>query len=237
MSYKTELHCHSTISSNCGRITPREIVEKYLDAGYTTLVITDHISRDTFQFGNYQGPDDWDSQMDFYLHAYHALREEAKGRLNVLLGAEVRIDRHHATDYLLYGVTEEFLRKNAYLNSYHLADLSRTAREGGVLFVQAHPFRDYMVVTPPALLDGVEVFNGSAKHSPFRGEIADIWAKHYDLIPTSGSDIHRPSSVACGGIETDEPITSNEQLLEVLRSRNYRILRNDDVLTDDRETK
>ena len=32
-----------------------------------------------------------------------------------------------------------------------------------------------------------------------------------------------------------DAITSNEQLLEVLRSRNYRILRNDDLLTDDRE--
>jgi hypothetical protein len=33
-----------------------------------------------------------------------------------------------------------------------------------------------------------------------------------------------------GGIETAEPITSNEQLLAVLRSRNYGILRNDDPL-------
>lgn len=234
MSFKTELHCHSTLASNCGRITPREIVEKYVAAGYTSLVLTDHISRDTFQFGNYQGEPDWNSKMDFYLQAYRALCEEAKDKLHILLGAEVRIDSHHATDYLLYGVTEEFLRKNIYLNSYHLTELSRAAREDGVLIVQAHPFRDYMVVTPPSLLDGVEVFNGSVKHSPFRCEMAAKWAEHYDLIPTSGSDTHRPTATACGGIETDEPITSNEQLLEVLRSRNYRILQDPSLLTDDR---
>lgn len=235
MSFKTEMHCHSTLVSYCGHITPREIVERYLEAGYTTLVITDHISRDTFQFGNYQGEPDWNAQVDFFLRSYHALCEEAKGRLHILQGAEVRIDRHHATDYLLYGVTEAFLRKNAYICSYYLNELSRAAREDGVLIVQAHPFRDHMVVTPPALLDGVEVYNGSCYHAAFRGEMAALWAEHYGLIPTSGSDLHRPDRPISGGIETDEPITSNEQLLEVLRSRRYRILQNPSVLTDDRK--
>ena len=91
MSFKTEMHCHSTLVSYCGHITPREIVERYLEAGYTTLVITDHISRDTFQFGNYQGEPDWNAQVDFFLRSYHALCEEAKGRLHILQGAEGRV--------------------------------------------------------------------------------------------------------------------------------------------------
>ncbi len=235
MSFKTELHCHNTLVSACGRITPREAIEKYLAAGYTSLVVTDHISRDTYQSGNYRGEPDWDAKIDFFLRSYHALREEAKGRMHILLGAEVRVDSHAAADYLIYGVTEEFLRANANLHSYHIADLSRAVKEAGLLFVQAHPFRNHMVVTPPALLDGVEVYNGSVGHAAFRGEIADIWAKHYDLIPTSGSDLHHPEKPISGGIETDEPITSNEQLLAVLRSRNYRILKQPDLLADDRE--
>ena len=91
-----------------------------------------------------------------------------------------------------------------------------------------------MVVTPPALLDGVEVFNGSISHSPFRGEIATRWAEHYGLIQTSGSDLHHPDKPISGGILTNEPITTNEQLLAVLRSRDYQILRDDSLLTDDR---
>ena len=232
--YKTELHCHNTLVSACGRITPEEAVEKYLAAGYTSLVITDHISRDTFQSGNYRGEESWDAKVDFFLRSYHALQAAAKGRLNILLGAEVRVDQHHAADYLLYGVTEAFLRANGCLHSYHLADLSRVARKAGVLIVQAHPFRNYMVVTPPALLDGVEVFNGSVGHSPFRGEIATRWAEYYNLIPTSGSDLHHPEKPISGGILTKEPITTHEQLLEVLKSRDYRLLRNDAILTDDR---
>ena len=235
MSFKTELHCHCTVVSACGRITPAEIVDNYVKAGYTSLVITDHISRDTFQSGNYLGTPDWDAKVDFFLRSYRALQEAAKGRLNILLGAEVRIDSHHAADYLLYGVSEEFLRKVGCLHQFHLADLSRVARENGVLLVQAHPFRNFMVVTPPALLDGVEVFNASPSHAPIRGELAKLWAEHYDLIQTSGSDLHspKPSQIA-GGIETDEPITSNEQLVEVLKSRNYRILQDTSNMKDDR---
>lgn len=235
MSFKTELHCHNCLVSACGRITPEETVAKYLEAGYTTLVVTDHISRDTFQSGNYLGAPDWDAKVDFFLRSYEALKAAAKGKLNILLGAEVRVDSHQAQDYLIYGVTEEFLRSHSCLHSYHLQDLSRTVREAGLLFVQAHPFRNFMLVTPPKYLDGMEIYNGSTGHSPFRCEIAKLWAEHYDLIPTSGSDLHHPDKPISGGIETDEPITTNEQLLEVLRSRNYRILRNDTLLTDDRE--
>lgn len=238
MSFKTELHCHSTLVSACGRITPAETVENYLAAGYTTLVITDHISRDTFQSGNYLGAPDWDSKVDFFLRSYRALQEAARGRLNILLGAEVRVDSHAAADYLIYGVTEAFLRKSGCLHNFHISDLSRVVREAGLLFVQAHPFRNQMVVTPPALLDGVEVFNASPAHAAFRGEIARLWAEHYSLIQTSGSDLHAPNpKQIAGGIETDEPITSNEQLLAVLRSGNYRILQDTSHMKDDRDPK
>lgn len=237
MSFKTELHCHDCLVSACGRITPEETVEKYLDAGYTTLVITDHISRDTYGSSNYRGEPDWDAKVDFFMRSYHALQAAAKGRLHILLGAEVRIDSHAAADYLIYGVTEEFLRSHSNLHSYHLQDLSRIVREAGLLFVQAHPFRNHMVVTPPQYLDGVEIYNGSIGTAAFRGEMAAIWATHYDLIPTSGSDLHHPEKPISGGIETEEPITSNEQLLAVLRSRRYNILRNDALHADDREQK
>ena len=80
MSFKTELHCHCDIVSACGRISPERLVERYLEAGYTSLVITDHISRDTFQYGNYSGdPDDWDAKVDFYMRSYRDLQRAAKG--------------------------------------------------------------------------------------------------------------------------------------------------------------
>lgn len=229
MGYKTELHCHSGVVSACGRLSPERLVERYLEHGYTTVVLTDHLSRATFEMGNYGGEDDWNEKVDFFLNSYKLLQKAAAGKLNVLLGMEVRLNRHHATDYLVYGVTEEFLRANSGLLSYHLRPFSKAVRGAGMLLVQAHPFRNHMVVTPHDLLDGVEIYNGHKRQtSVFRNQMAKMWAEHYDLIPTSGSDLHEEDMLISGGIETDEPITSSEQLIEVLRSRNYSILRNDE---------
>ena len=220
MSFKTELHCHSGVVSSCGRLSPERIVERYLEHGYTTVVITDHFSRTTFEMGNYNGEEDWDKKIDFFLNSYHLLQKAAKGRLHILLGMEVRLNKHHATDFLVYGVTEAFLRAHTGLLSYHLKDFSKAVRDAGSLLVQAHPFRNHITVTPPNLLDGMEIYNGHVRQtSAFRNEMAAAWAEHYDLIPTSGSDLHEESMAISGGIETNEPITSNEQLRAVLRSR------------------
>ena len=236
MGYKTELHCHSGVVSACGHLSPERIVERYVEQGYTTLVITDHMSRATFGMGNYAGKDDWDKKVDFFMSSYNMLQKVAAGRLNILLGMEARLDKHDATDYLVYGVPADCLRANTGLLSYHLKDFSKAVRGAGMLLVQAHPFRDNMVVTPPRYLDGVEVYNGHVRQtSVFRNELAALWATHYDLIPTSGSDLHEECMTITGGIETDEPITTNEQLLSVLRSRNYRILRNDALFDPDKK--
>ena len=228
MGYKTELHCHSGVVSACGHLSPERLIERYLEHGYTTLVITDHLSRYTFDRTNYQGGEDWNEKVDFFMSSYRLLQNAAKGRINVLLGMEARLHKQHATDFLVYGVTEEFLRAHTGLLSYHLKDFSAAIRDAGLLLVQAHPFRNHMTVTKPGLLDGVEVYNGHVKQtSAFRNQMAATWAEHYDLIPTSGSDLHTEDMMISGGIETAEPITSNEQLLAVLRSRDYTILRNE----------
>jgi histidinol phosphatase-like PHP family hydrolase len=40
--YKIELHAHSSESSRCGSVEAAELVEKYINAGYSALVLTDH---------------------------------------------------------------------------------------------------------------------------------------------------------------------------------------------------
>lgn len=232
MSFKTELHCHCALVSACGRLAPERIVERYTTAGYTTLVITDHLSRDTFDYKNYTGAPDWNAKVDFYMRSYEALQKAADGKLNILQGFEIRIDRHHATDYLVYGLDEAFLRNHAELGSYPLKLFSETVRSAGGLLIQAHPFRNHMVVTPPELLDGVEVYNGTHTHALFRNEMAMLWADHYGLIKTSGSDLHGEHYTITGGIESDAPITCNEDLVTTLKSGNYTLLRDDSIFTD-----
>ena len=80
MKFKTELHCHSRTVSQCASITPQEIVEKYLERGYTTVVLADHLSPSTFEGKRYQGSNNWQEQIDYYMNGYHALRDAAAGK-------------------------------------------------------------------------------------------------------------------------------------------------------------
>ena len=94
------------------------------------------------------------------------------------------------------------------------------ATENNMLFIQAHPFRNWMMVIDPRMVDGVEVFNGHFGHDS-RNEIANMWAERFNLIKTSGTDFHYITSPANGGIFTEEEITDMAQLIEILKSGNY----------------
>ena len=224
IGYKTELHCHGGIVSACADISPEQTVQQYLEQGYSTLVLTDHLSHVTFAPKHYSGGDTWEEKIEYFLSGYRALKEAAGDRLNVLLGAEIRVDRHTGTDYLIYGLEEQILFDLHDLNDDDLPTLSRRVREAGCLLVQAHPFRNGMKVTDPHLLDGMEVFNGNPSHDS-RNAFAADWANCYGLIPTSGTDLHHAGNPICAGIVTGDEIKTNAQLLEILRSRQYTLIK------------
>ena len=218
--FKTELHCHSKSVSACARVSNEEIIQKFTEAGYTSLVLTNHFNKGTQDFlgcANYQ---------DFvtaYLKGYEDLKRDASGKLNVILGMELRFNEN-SNDYLVFGITEELLRAHEDIFSLNPESFSKISRENGLLFIQAHPFRNTMTVINPAFLDGVEVYNGHKGHDS-RNEIADMWADKYGLIKTSGTDFHYPHVPANAGILTDEEITTSEQLLEILKSGSYSLIK------------
>lgn len=218
MQYKTELHMHTNLVSPCADLPFEEAAERYVAAGYTSLVVTDHYYRPIVERDGLS----WEETVEHYLSGYRAMKEYLKGRMHVILGCELRF-LENLNDYLVFGITEEFLLAHPHLHRMTLKDFSALSRENGFLLVQAHPFRTRMTVVDPALLDGMEVFNGHAGHRS-RNFLALEQAKRNGLIPTSGSDFHHPDSVIAGGILTDAPITSSEQLLAVLRSRDYTLV-------------
>ena len=229
MKFKTELHLHSAPVSACGKSYPEEIVQVYLEHGYDTIVLTNHFSR--FTFKNKRMGDlsalPWQEKVDYYMQGYRELKKAAEGKINVIFGCELRsnIDEN---DYLIYGLDEKFLRDNEDLYDLPTPEVSARIRAAGFLFLQAHPFRDNMMMVNPQYLDGIEIFNGNPQQDS-RNDIARIWADRFGLIGTSGSDYHRTVEGAfAGGILTDEPITSNEQLLEILRSGNFEMIKDND---------
>lgn len=219
--FKTELHCHSVDVSFCADVDAEHIAERYVNAGYSTIVLANHFEAATMR----RRGDTYEQFVMRHVDACEKLRRAANGRLNVIFGAELRFTEN-INDYLLYGVTPEFLLAHPDVFEMKPKDFSPIARAAGVLFVQAHPFRNGMTVIDPALLDGVEAFNGHVGHDS-RNSIANAWADTYSLIKTSGTDYHHPHHFPDAGILTEKMILSSSDVVATLRSGAYELLRDD----------
>lgn len=218
--YKYELHCHTSDVSLCASSSAQEAVEFYKSRGYDGIVITDHYSPQTFLFHKALCPQKY---TDLYLKGYRKAKETAGEEFTVLLGCEVRffctID-----DFLIYGITEDFLKNNGNLMALYLKKLFKRCQDNGLLLLEAHPFRELRFRHDPAYLHGCEVFNGKDKGRPANIK-AKKWAKNNGFsIVTSGGDFHDKNNTNPGGIITNEPIKTNEDLLRILRAGEYTLI-------------
>lgn len=213
--YKTELHLHTPKISLCCDCPVEVSAERYIAAGYHTVVVTNH-----FTSAITTREESWEDTVSWFLSGYEAFRDAAAGRLCVLFGLELRFDGHH-NDYLVYVPDTDFLRTARDLPSLpRAAGCERIHEAGGMIFA-AHPFRNGMTVLDPTVLDGIEILNAHNGHDS-RNELAFAFGKRYGLAGIAGTDFHHPWNVPSAGILTPEPIKTEEDLLTVLRSGAYR---------------
>ena len=237
--YKLELHCHSQEVSACSTCPAPQLIQEYREAGYSGIVSTNHINR-----GTYKAMEDWswEKKAAHFIAGYEALKKAAGDDFDVLFGCEINLtpvasltEEQRAqgwqcyvpNDYLIYGVTEDWLIRTGDMRYMTMEELSQSAREAGFLVVHAHPFRCGTHMMNPDLYYGYEVYNGNPRQQS-HNELADVWADMNGKIKTSGSDFHKPGDPACGGIVTAERIRDNAALLRVLRSGNYTLLRGEE---------
>lgn len=222
MIYKTELHIHSADVSRCASADADLIVERYLAYGYTTIVLANHLSKFTYQkFGD--AAPLWEDKIRLYIDGYKKLEQAAAGRLYTIMAMELRFMTDD-NDYLVFGMTEDFMRSHDDLTGYTLKSFVPLAHQAGMLVIQAHPFRNTMTIRDPSLLDGIEVFNGHPGHDS-RNDIANLWADKFSLRKTSGTDFHQDKHHPDAGITTDYPICDGETLLRTLRDGTYGLIR------------
>ncbi len=227
MEYLYEMHSHVKEVSTCSGTYAKDFIKYYTDIGYTGIVVTDHMNSDTFSRAGLEN-EPWDTKIDHFLKGYEAVKEAAQGKLIVLLGMEIRFyTEKYPNDYLVYGVTEDFLRSYGDLMAMNPKTFSKLAHENGLIFLQAHPFRRGMKVENWDILDGYEVFNGNPRHNS-NNDVAELWAKKQGKsIITSGSDFHEKEDTAHGGIYFNTLIKTNDELLNELRNNNYRLKKTD----------
>ena len=217
---KIDLHVHTSEVSLCGQLPAAEVVRLYKELGYDGIVVTNHFNRDTAAHHIRHGVEDFYS---FYRRGYELAREEGeKCSLTVLYGFEIRFDEN-MNDYLVFGMPDEAAREWDKLFAMRAKEFSAFANENGYLFYQAHPFRNYMTVTDPKILFGIETHNGHPGHDS-RNDIASAWAEKYSLHRISGSDCHFAAGAGKAGIIADIPVKTEAELTELLRNDRYSLI-------------
>lgn len=217
MKYKTEMHCHTAECSKCSSITSEEIIKKYIDAGYSSIVITDHYGEK--HFGKHGDVD----ETAYFFTGYKKAKALANGKIDVLCGMEICFPHYPQNDYLVYGDVEKALFKNPEAYKLELPDFCDWAHENNLIVYQAHPFRNGSTIVNPTPLDGIEVFNGLPRFDS-RNSIAAAWAEYFNKKRISGSDAHRNEDIARGGIITEIKITNTNELLSILKNEAYTII-------------
>ena len=212
--YRIDMHVHTSEVSPCGSIPAAEIVPLYKGRGYDGVIITDHFYDGYFKR---QKNLKWPQKIANFLRGYevaHGMGESCG--LDVFAGMEIRFT-DSPNDYLVYGVTPEFLCAHPEMYALGLRAFRKIAREAGLLIYQAHPFRPGLTPAEPALLDGIEVYNGNLRHNS-RDHLAHDYALKHNLLMSSGSDFHELEDTARGGVLLSRRPLSNADLVAILRS-------------------
>ena len=219
---KIDLHVHTSELSLCGKLSLEETISLYKKTDYDAIVVADHFTADTGEVHLSRGIPDY---VEYYFeHRNIAVELGKKYGLLVLPGCELRF-KENVNDYLVYGLTLEHVKMRPDIFDMKPAAFSEFARENGILFYQAHPFRNGMTVVKPDCLFGIEVMNGHPRHDS-RNDIAQQWAEKYGLHRIGGSDCHQTEDVGSSGIMTDYPVKNIDDLIHVLKNDLYSIFCN-----------
>ncbi len=140
--YKLDMHVHTSETSHCGEVCAADMVRAYKEAGYQGIMITDHYHKEYFDS---LGDMETRQKIWHYLKGYHAAKEEGERLgMDVLLGIEFR-NTASENDFLIVGVTEEFLYENPETYLLPIKEAVDLFHKHGMLVIQAHPIRFRML--------------------------------------------------------------------------------------------
>ena len=208
-----ETHLHTDAASKCASISPEDTVRMYKKAGYDGIIVTDH-----FMSGNTAVDKTlpWNEQVDMFFKGYERAKAEGdKIGLKVFEGLEYT---DYGTDFLVYGLSREFIKSNPHMMEMTPPEFLKLFKEGGATLIQAHPFREASYVRDvrafPEYVDAVEVVNLGNRKREWDRKAFEL-AKANSLPMTAGSDCHHfgDDQFGAGIILKNEP----QDLSEICR--------------------
>lgn len=224
MAYLYETHLHSMEGSACGKVSAREYVKAYMDAGYAGIFITDH-----FYNGNCR-PDHelpWEEWVNRFCSGYEVAKEEGdKLGFPVFFGIEERFSRDdngNMDEWLIYGLDKAYLLAHPEMRFWSRADFIKHVHEAGGVCIQAHPFRDRKYIDSFHITLGVDAIEGyNSNNTPEANVMAHLYAQKHDMLMVSGSDVHFIDHVPyekLGGVMFDKPLESALDFARAIRER------------------
>ena len=102
---KIDPHVHSKGISGCSHVSCEEIVDEKMELGYDGVILTNHCQK------WYYLPEEHGEYVERVIEDYQKGKAYAdKKGFRFYLGLEVTLTEPRYADWLLYGITEEFLR-------------------------------------------------------------------------------------------------------------------------------
>ncbi len=220
--YKLEMHFHTSETSPCGEVGGKDGAELYKKAGYDGVVVTDHFFKNSLGTRE-ESKYTWEEVIEKFLVGYKAAKEAETEEFRVILGMEIRFT-NAGNDFLVYGVTEEFLKENPWIHCETLEYLYNISDKYNLIIAQAHAFREKCYFAPAEFMHGLEVFNGNPDHDS-RNKLAEKAAEIYNLIEIKGSDFHEEIGISHNHFLVDELPRDSQDLVNIIKKQNPTKLR------------
>lgn len=214
--YKTELHAHTNPASPCSDFSPADVIQRYAELGFDSIVISNHF------YPGMRFLDNKEKCIKAFLKDFDESQNLGMAfGINVILGCELRFTEN-LNDYLVFGIDRDFLGFAFDSMNQGLENFSKSFRSDNTLIVQAHPYRDGMTLVPAELLDGIEVFNMHPWQNS-RIALAAKYAHEHNLTVTCGSDFHHEGHQGMTALLTRTEMKTSHDIAKVLKSRDYLI--------------
>ena len=216
--YKIEPHLHTRPVSTCSQLEADELIRLHKEAGYDTVIISDHFSR--YHYAKLEidmgQTMTWERYVDLFLTGYEGAKAAGeKYGVRTLFSVELSLGVDH---FLLYGAGKDFLMARKDLFDLTAEELYAHAKAHGVTVIQAHPLRDGKCTPHPLCVDGFEVLNSHPRHNNYNDEVLAIAEQYPHLLRTAGSDVHREVDVNGSAVLSETPVETVAAYLNLLRS-------------------
>lgn len=218
--YLFDPHTHTSETSRCGKLPAVEVVDRYVKMGFSGIAVTDHLHPE--YLSRIDREHNWDAAMDCYLSGYYASKKHGDELgFDVILGAELRFPEND-NDYLIYGIDEEWLRKNPYICCMSALEFYAKYHDE-VLIIHAHPYRDGNTTVFENAVHGTEIINANPRHENENGKALKLAEKHPGWYRLAGSDTHQAGDEGRAGILLPKRVMDSYELKEMIENRRYEL--------------